>query len=120
MDFERLVAFHREKNADVTIAMHTCAVQEARTKGIAQVHPSSCECGLGRVLGFFFRCRVVGALRLGRRGNCGFGLIAQVHPSSCELGLGDRSPGFLVVKSRVTWFAAHQEGMAQVHPSSCL
>ena len=43
MDFQKLVAFHREKNADVTIAMHTCGEADARTKGIAQVHPSSGE-----------------------------------------------------------------------------
>lgn len=47
MDFQKLVAFHREKNADVTIAMHTCGEADARTKGIAQVHPSS-----GKVMKF--------------------------------------------------------------------
>lgn len=43
MDMARLVAFHREKNADVTIAMHAVGEEDARGKGIAQVHPSSCE-----------------------------------------------------------------------------
>jgi hypothetical protein len=43
MDFGKLVAFHREKNADVTLVMHPCAEAAARSKGIAQVHPSSGE-----------------------------------------------------------------------------
>lgn len=43
MDFSRVVAFHREKNADITICMHTCDEALARTKGIARVHPSSGE-----------------------------------------------------------------------------
>lgn len=43
MDFSKLVAFHREKNADVTIAMHPVDEEGARSKGVAQVHPSSCE-----------------------------------------------------------------------------
>ncbi|KAL4420196.1 hypothetical protein ABPG77_011412 [Micractinium sp. CCAP 211/92] len=43
MDMARLVAFHREKNADVTIAMHAVSEDDARGKGIAQVHPSSCK-----------------------------------------------------------------------------
>lgn len=47
MDFGKLVAFHREKNADVTLVMHPCAEAAARSKGIAQVHPSS-----GKVLKF--------------------------------------------------------------------
>lgn len=46
MDFAKLVAFHRAKNADVTIAMHPVGDTDARTKGLAQVHPSSCECCL--------------------------------------------------------------------------
>ena len=43
MDFAKLVAFHREKNADVTLVMHTCDETAALSKGIAQVHPSSSE-----------------------------------------------------------------------------
>jgi hypothetical protein len=46
MDFQKLVAFHREKNADVTIAMHTC--DEVRlppcTPGVAAA------CALPRLL----------------------------------------------------------------------
>ena len=41
MDFERLVAFHREKNADVTMAVHPVAESLATSKGIAQVHTAS-------------------------------------------------------------------------------
>ncbi|PRW44900.1 glucose-1-phosphate adenylyltransferase [Chlorella sorokiniana] len=43
MDFQQMVAFHRAKNADVTIAMHTVPECDARSKGIAQVHSSSCK-----------------------------------------------------------------------------
>ncbi len=40
MEFDQVVAFHRAKNADVTIVMHAVGEAEARTKGVAQVHPS--------------------------------------------------------------------------------
>lgn len=43
MDVAKLVAFHRSKGADVTIAMHAVGEADARSKGVAQVHPSSCE-----------------------------------------------------------------------------
>lgn len=43
MDFGRLVAFHRAKGADVTLAMHAVGEGDARSKGVAQVDPASCE-----------------------------------------------------------------------------
>ena len=41
LDFERLVAFHRAKNADVTMAVHPVPEALAPAKGIAQVHTAS-------------------------------------------------------------------------------
>ena len=39
----QLIAAHREKNADITIAMHPVGASEAPKKGIAKVHQSSGE-----------------------------------------------------------------------------
>lgn len=41
MDVGKLVAYHRSKGADITIAMHPVEESAARTKGIAKVHASS-------------------------------------------------------------------------------
>lgn len=41
MDVGRLVAYHRSKGADITIAMHPVPEAAARSKGIAKVHASS-------------------------------------------------------------------------------
>ncbi|KDD73060.1 nucleotidyl transferase [Helicosporidium sp. ATCC 50920] len=47
MDVAALIAAHRDKGADITIAMHAVSRAEAGSKGIAKVDPSS-----GRVLKF--------------------------------------------------------------------
>lgn len=43
MDFSQLIAAHREKNADITIAMHPVSAELAPSKGIGKVHHASCK-----------------------------------------------------------------------------
>lgn len=43
MDVAQLVAEHRAKGADITIAMHPVSEADASGKGVAKVHNSSSE-----------------------------------------------------------------------------
>ena len=58
-----MVAVHRARGADITLAMHPVSRAEALTKGIASVHPAS-----GRVLRFEEKPEAAGLDALARLG----------------------------------------------------